>query len=88
MTQGRCREITQGDIRNRTAQIMRAVGRGESFTISRRGMPIGRLIPLRPRIFVPRQEVMAAFSAAPILDAARFRDDLDALYRQDSITHE
>ena len=61
----------------------RAVERGESFTISRNGTPIGRLIPLRRRVFVPREEVMAAFATAPVLDAEKFRSDLDALADQD-----
>jgi prevent-host-death family protein len=71
------REITQRELRNDSGAIMRAVERGESFTISRNGTPIGRLIPLRRRVFVPRAEVMAAFATAPRLDAEKFRRDLD-----------
>ena len=62
---------------------MRGVERGESFTITRNGTPIGRLIPLRRRTFVPKQEVLAAFATAPVLDADRFRSDLDAGIDQD-----
>ena len=40
------------------------------------GIPIGRLIPLRRRIFVPREEVMAVFASAPVLDVERFRADI------------
>jgi prevent-host-death family protein len=72
------REITQRELRNDSGEIMRSVERGESFTITRNGTPIGRLIPLRRRTFVPREEVMAAFATAPVLDPDRFRDDLDA----------
>jgi prevent-host-death family protein len=82
------REITQRELRNDSGEIMRAVERGESFTISRNGTPIGRLIPLRRRIFVPREEVMAAFSTAPILDAEKFRDDIDAIADQDPLSRE
>lgn len=71
------REITQRELRNDSGAIMRAVERGESFTISRNGTPIGRLIPLRRRIFVPREEVLAAFATAPVLDGDQFRRDLD-----------
>ncbi len=67
---------------------MRAVERGESFTITRNGTPIGRLIPLRRRTFVPRQEVMAAFATAPVLDAERFRADIDDLADQDLFRRE
>lgn len=76
-------EITQRELRNDSGSIMRAVERGESFTITRNGTPVGRLIPLRRRTFVPRQEVVAAFATAPVLDAERFRADLDALVDQD-----
>jgi antitoxin (DNA-binding transcriptional repressor) of toxin-antitoxin stability system len=67
---------------------MRAVERGELFTITRNGTPIGRLIPLRRRTFVPRQEVMAAFATAPVLDAERFRADIDDLADQDLLDRE
>jgi prevent-host-death family protein len=71
------REITQRELRNDSGVIMRGVERGESYTITRNGTPIGRLIPLRRRTFVPRAEVVAAFASAPVLDAERLRDDLD-----------
>jgi prevent-host-death family protein len=76
------REITQRELRNESATIMRGVERGESFTITRNGTPIGRLIPLRRRTFVPREEVMAAFATAPVLDPDRLRRDLDAVADQ------
>jgi prevent-host-death family protein len=76
------REITQRELRNESATIMRGVERGESFTITRNGTPIGRLIPLRRRTFVPRKEVMAAFATAPVLDPDRLRRDLDAVADQ------
>jgi prevent-host-death family protein len=88
MTEHAGREITQRELRNDSGEIMRAVERGESFTISRNGTPIGRLIPLRRRVFVPREEVMAAFATAPVLDAEKFRGDLDALADQDLTSRE
>jgi len=62
---------------------MRGVERGESFTITRNGTPIGRLIPLRKRTFVPREEVLAAFATAPTLDPDQFRRGFDAIADQD-----
>ena len=76
------REITQRQLRDDSGAIMRGVERGESFTITRNGTPIGRLIPLRRRTFVPREEVVAAFATAPVLDAEKFRRDLDAIAEQ------
>ncbi|MDG4833734.1 type II toxin-antitoxin system prevent-host-death family antitoxin [Solwaraspora sp. WMMD1047] len=77
------REITQRELRNDSGAIMRGVERGESFTITRNGTPVGRLIPLRRRTFVPREEVLAAFATAPALDPERFRRDLDEALDQD-----
>jgi prevent-host-death family protein len=82
------REITQRELRNDSGAIMRGVERGESYTITRNGTPIGRLIPLRKRTFVSRDEVMAVFSTAPILDTDRLRADLDAMIEQDSLDRE
>jgi prevent-host-death family protein len=82
------REITQRELRNESGAIMRGVERGESFTITRNGTPIARLIPLRRRTFVPREEAMAAFASAPTLDAQRFRDDIDVVIDQDPFSRE
>jgi antitoxin (DNA-binding transcriptional repressor) of toxin-antitoxin stability system len=67
---------------------MRGVERGESFTITRNGTPIGRLIPLRRRTFVPRGEVLAVFATAPVLDAEKLRRDLDASVEQNPFDRE
>lgn len=78
MAGGAHREITQRELRNDSGTIMRAVEQGETFTITRNGTPIARVIPLRRRTFVPRAEVMAAFATAPEVDAARLREDVHA----------
>ena len=85
MTEHAPREISQRELRNESGAIMRGVERGESFTITRNGTPIGRLIPLRRRTYVPRAEVMAAFATAPVLDPEKFRSDIDAVTEQDLI---
>jgi prevent-host-death family protein len=82
------REITQRELRNDSGAIMRGVERGDSFTITRNGTPIARLIPLRRRTYVARADVLAAFSTAPRLDAEQFRADLDAVADQDPFTRE
>ncbi|NJP33522.1 type II toxin-antitoxin system Phd/YefM family antitoxin [Micromonospora thermarum] len=82
------REITQRELRNESGAIMRGVERGESYVITRNGTPIGKLIPLRRRTFVPRAEVMATFATAPVLDADRFREDIDSAVDQDPFSRE
>jgi prevent-host-death family protein len=76
------REITQRELRNESGEIMRALDRGEAFVVTRNGVPVGELIPLRQRQFVPTEAVVAAFQSAPIIDAERFRADVDALLDQ------
>ena len=56
---------------------------GAMVTITRNGTPIGRLIPLRRRTYVHREQVMAAFATAAVVDPDRLRADLDAAVDQD-----
>ncbi|BDT89808.1 hypothetical protein FMUAM8_55720 [Nocardia cyriacigeorgica] len=73
-------EITQRDLRNRSKEIMDAVEHGRSFTVTRDGHQIGELIPLRRRRrFVSRADFAAMSRNAPVVDAALFRADLDAV---------
>lgn len=82
------REITQRELRNESGAIMRGVEQGESYTITRNGTPIARLIPLRRRTFVPRDEVKAIFASTPPIDLERFRRDQDATIEQDFFERE
>jgi prevent-host-death family protein len=78
------RRITQRELRNQSGEIMRALDRGESFVVTRNGTPVGELVPVRPRRFVSAEAVTSAFAGAPRVDAARFRDDVDAVLDQDA----
>ena len=72
-------EITQRDLRSRSREIMDAVERGESFTVTRDGHRIGELIPLRHRRrIVSRAEFAAMSRNAPDADLDAFRADQDA----------
>lgn len=72
-------EISQRDLRMRSREIMDAVERGESFMVTRDGRGIGELIPLRrPKRFVSREDFAVASRSMPVVDADRFRADLDA----------
>ncbi len=75
--------ITQRELRNGSGKIMRALDRGESFVVTRNGVPVGELRPLPTRRFVPAADAIAALAAAPRIDPARFRRDLDVLIAQD-----
>jgi prevent-host-death family protein len=77
------REITQRELRNESGKIMRALDRGETFIVTRNGVPVGELIPLRRARFVPTEVLIAAFQGAPRIDFKRFREDIDAFVDQD-----
>jgi antitoxin (DNA-binding transcriptional repressor) of toxin-antitoxin stability system len=78
------RVITQRELRNESGAIMRALDRGESFVVTRNGVPVGDLTPTRPRRVVERDAFVAALAGAPPVDAARFRSDVDAVIDQDA----
>ena len=77
------RRITQRELRNESGRIMRALDKGKAFIVTRNGVPVGELIPLRQRMFVPTEAALAAFAGAPRVTPARFRKDIDALVDQD-----
>ena len=77
------RHVTQRELRNESGRIMRALDRGKSFIVTRNGVPVAELVPLRQRVFVAAEAVVAAFAGAPSVAARRFRKDVDALIDQD-----
>jgi antitoxin (DNA-binding transcriptional repressor) of toxin-antitoxin stability system len=78
------REITQRQLRNESGEIMRQLDRGETFVVTRRGVPVGELTPLRRHRFVNSDTVIAIFRGAPSVDLARLRADLDSVASQES----
>jgi prevent-host-death family protein len=82
-TQHMSRRITQRELRNDSGRIMRALDKGTSFTVTRNGVPVGELIPVRPRLFVAVETVAAAYRGAPRIAYARFRKDIDLALNQD-----
>jgi prevent-host-death family protein len=73
------REITQRELRNESGEIMRRLDEGESFVITRNGVPVGELAPLRRHRFVRAEAAVAMFRGAPTVDFERFRADLDVV---------
>lgn len=73
------RLVTQRELRNDSAAILREVQAGRTLIVSRNGTPVAELRPVPPRRFVQREVIADAARLAPRVDAARFRDDLDAV---------
>ena len=74
--------ITQRQLRNDSGEIMRELDRGESFVVTRNGVPVGELNPARRRRFVTAAQAIDAFAGAAPVDATRLRADVDRVVDQ------
>jgi antitoxin (DNA-binding transcriptional repressor) of toxin-antitoxin stability system len=77
------RTITQRELRNQSGRIMRSLDRGTSFVVTRNGVAVGELVPLRRRMFVTSDRAIAAFVGASRMNPKRFRRDIDIVIDQD-----
>lgn len=73
------RTITQRELRNDSAAVLRDVQSGQIITVTRNGMPVAELRPISRRRFVSRAAIAEAARRAPHVDFARWRADLDAV---------
>jgi antitoxin (DNA-binding transcriptional repressor) of toxin-antitoxin stability system len=62
---------------------MRRLDEGESFVVTRNGVPVGELTPLRRLRFVPAETIAQIFRPAPPVDIDQLRRDLDDVADQD-----
>lgn len=76
------RMITQRELRNQSAAVLREVEAGRTLVVTRNGTPVAELRPVRPRRFVPRATIADAAAHASRVDAERFRADLDNVIDQ------
>ena len=79
------REITQRELRNDSGGVMRALDAGESFLVTRNGVPVGELTPIRRHRMVARATVVGMFAQSAPIDAQRFRADVDSVLDQDPV---
>jgi antitoxin (DNA-binding transcriptional repressor) of toxin-antitoxin stability system len=61
------RRITERELRNGSGETMRALDRGECFVVTRDGIPVGELVPMRRRHFVRADTVMLHTKVNPWL---------------------
>jgi prevent-host-death family protein len=71
--------ITQRELRNDSAAVLREVQSGQTLVVTRNGTPVAELRPLPPRRFVAREVIADAAHRAPRVDYAQLRADLDAI---------
>jgi prevent-host-death family protein len=71
--------ISQRELRNDSAAVLRDVQSGQTITVTRNGTPVAELRPVPLSRFVPRSVIADAAGRAPRVDLARLRADLDAV---------
>jgi antitoxin (DNA-binding transcriptional repressor) of toxin-antitoxin stability system len=60
-----------------SGSVTRGLRQGRSYTLTLNGEPLARMIPIRRRRAVPKEEVLAIFATAPAIDADELRADLE-----------
>ena len=63
--------------------VTRGLRQGRSYTLTLNGEPLARMVPIRRRRAVPKEEVLAIFATAPAIDTEDLRADLDHLLDQE-----
>ncbi len=78
------RTIAQRELRNDNAKVIEAVAAGESFVVTRNGVPVAELRPFQQtrRTYVPSAELADLTATGPRIDRERFRADLDRVVDQ------
>lgn len=77
--------ISQRELRNQSGAVMRRVEQGETFTVTRNGVPVADLIPHdtsgpdRRQRFVPVDSIAAGVVRLPEWGVDRFRGELTQL---------
>jgi prevent-host-death family protein len=76
--------IAQRQLRNDNAKVIEAVAAGESFVVTRNGVPVAELRPIQQtrRTFVPTAELLVLAATGPRINRKRFREDLDRVVDQ------
>jgi prevent-host-death family protein len=79
------RMIPQRELRNDNARVIEAVASGQTFVVTRNGVPVAEIRPFRSgrRRFVPKSELIALAATGPHVDGEEFRADLDRVIDQD-----
>ncbi|WP_029210228.1 type II toxin-antitoxin system Phd/YefM family antitoxin [Arsenicicoccus bolidensis] len=70
--------VTVRDLRNRSADVLARVARGESLTVTRDGEPVATVAPL-PCRRLTATELVRRRQALPHVDARSLQADIDAL---------
>ena len=74
---GRPTDISVRQFVSDSGSVTRGLREGRAYTLTLNGEPLARMIPIRRRQVVPKDEVLAVFATAPVIDVDELRSDLD-----------
>ena len=63
--------------------VTRGLRQGRAYTLTLNGEPLARMIPIHQHQTIPKEEVLAIFATAPIIDAGELRADLEDSVSED-----
>jgi antitoxin (DNA-binding transcriptional repressor) of toxin-antitoxin stability system len=66
-----------------SGSVTRGLRQGRTYTLTLNGEPLARMVPIRRRRAVPKEEVLAVFATAPAIDVDELHADLDDTVSQD-----
>ena len=66
-----------------SGSVTRGLRQGRAYTLTLNGEPLAKMIPIQRRRAVPKEEVLAIFVTAPVVDVDELRADLDKTVSQD-----
>lgn len=69
-----------------SGSVTRGLRQGRAYILTLNGEPLAKMVPIRRRQAVPKEEVLAIFATAPVIDADELRSDLDSAVGQDLAT--
>ncbi|MCI2419956.1 type II toxin-antitoxin system Phd/YefM family antitoxin [Saccharopolyspora sp. K220] len=74
------RIISQREFRNNSAAVMDAVEAGETYHVTRNGVEVAELRPLRPRRRFSTDELIERHRKLPRVSYARMRQEADEFF--------
>jgi prevent-host-death family protein len=74
------RVITQRELRNSSAAVMDAVEAGETYHVTRNGVEVAELRPLRPRRRMTAEELIERHRKLPHVDYPAMRREADEFF--------
>jgi prevent-host-death family protein len=77
--------ITQRELRNNSAAVMDSVEAGETYRVTRNGVPVAELRPLARRRRLSAEELVARHRTLPRVDHGAMRREVEAFFGEDRI---